>query len=64
MCILGLQVVRYNGNGDGQGKLRPRTIAMTKREPVAWIETVSESEADGPLKSLYDRARDPKTSLT
>ena len=37
---------------------------MTKREPVAWIETVSESEADGPLKSLYDRARDPKTSLT
>lgn len=27
----------------------------------AWIETVSESDADGPLAELYDRIRDKKT---
>jgi len=32
---------------------------VTKR--VAWIETVDECDADEALKSVYDKARDPKS---
>jgi alkylhydroperoxidase family enzyme len=34
---------------------------MTK--PVAWIETVAEADAEGPLKALYDKARDPRAGV-
>lgn len=32
-------------------------------KPVAWIETVAEDEADESLRSLYDRARDPRSGV-
>ena len=31
------------------------------RKPVAWIETVAEAAASGPLQRAYRRAADPKT---